>query len=76
VSSANVSAPVATWTSLTSGVLGADGTFSFTDNGAAAAQARFYRLSTVTRPSKKVNERKKSRGAVLIFSAGLFSSRT
>jgi len=45
-SSANVSAPLATWTSLTSGVLGADGTFSFTDNGAAAAQVRFYRLST------------------------------
>jgi hypothetical protein len=46
LSSANVSAPLATWTSLTSGVLSADGTFSFTDNGAAAVQARFYRLST------------------------------
>jgi len=46
LSSANVSAPIATWTSLTSGDLGADGTFSFTDNGAAAVNARFYRLST------------------------------
>jgi uncharacterized repeat protein (TIGR03803 family) len=46
LSSANVSAPIATWTSLTSGVLGTDGTFSFTDNGAAAVRARFYRLST------------------------------
>jgi hypothetical protein len=46
LSSANVSAPIATWTSLTSGVLGTDGTFSFTDNGAATVQARFYRLST------------------------------
>jgi len=45
LSSANVSAPLATWTSLTSGILGADGTFSFTDDGAAAVQARFYRLS-------------------------------
>src|SRR5204862_85856 len=45
LSSANVSAPLATWTSLTSGLLGPDGTFSFTDNGAAAVQARFYRLS-------------------------------
>jgi hypothetical protein len=45
LSSANVSAPIATWTPLTSGVLGADGTFSFTDNGAAAVPARFYRLS-------------------------------
>jgi uncharacterized repeat protein (TIGR03803 family) len=46
LSSADVSAPIATWTSLTSGVLDADGTFSFTDNGAAASQGRFYRLST------------------------------
>ena len=46
LASDDVSAPVATWTSLTSGNFSADGAFSFTDNGAATIQARFYRLST------------------------------
>jgi len=45
LSAANVSAPLAAWTSLTSGIFGADGTFSFVDNGAAVVQTRFYRLS-------------------------------
>jgi len=46
LASGNVSAPLAAWTSLTSGIFGADGTFSFADNAAATVQARFYRLST------------------------------
>jgi len=46
LASDDVSAPVATWTSLTSGNFGADGAFSFTDNGAATIKARFYRLSS------------------------------
>jgi uncharacterized repeat protein (TIGR03803 family) len=45
LASADVSTPLAAWTSLTSGVFGPDGVFSFTDNG-ATLKARFYRLST------------------------------
>jgi uncharacterized repeat protein (TIGR03803 family) len=40
------STPVASWTLLTNGVFAADGTFSYTDTGAIAAPARFYRVST------------------------------
>jgi hypothetical protein len=46
LASGDVSAPVATWTSLTSDSFNAEGAFSFTDNGAATIQARFYRLSS------------------------------
>jgi uncharacterized repeat protein (TIGR03803 family) len=46
LASADVSLPIAAWTSLTSGNFGADGAFSFTDNAAASRAARFYRLST------------------------------
>jgi len=51
----DVSAPVATWTSLTSGKLSADGAFSFTDNAAATIKARFLsaQLSVKTDLLKK-----------------------
>ena len=44
--STDPSAPVSFWTLLTTGIFAADGTFSFTDTGAANMAARFYRVST------------------------------
>jgi uncharacterized repeat protein (TIGR03803 family) len=44
--SSALSAPVGTWTELTNNVFTSDGSFSYTDTEAAAAPARFYRVST------------------------------
>src|SRR5262249_49317874 len=44
--SSDPSRPVASWTLLTNGIFTNDGTFSFTDTGAAALAVRFYRVST------------------------------
>ena len=44
--STDVSVPIESWTLLTNSVFAADGTFSFTDTGAAALPVRFYRVST------------------------------
>ena len=43
--SSDVTLPVASWTLLTNSAFAADGTFSYTDNGAVAMSARFYRVS-------------------------------
>jgi uncharacterized repeat protein (TIGR03803 family) len=45
LASSDVSLPLAFWTVLTNSTFAADGTFSFTDAGAAAMPARFYRVS-------------------------------
>jgi uncharacterized repeat protein (TIGR03803 family) len=44
--STDLSIPVVSWTLLTNSVFADDGTFSYTDTGAAAIPARFYWLST------------------------------
>jgi uncharacterized repeat protein (TIGR03803 family) len=44
--STDISRPIASWTLLTNSFFAADGTFSFTDTGAAAIPVRFYRVST------------------------------
>jgi hypothetical protein len=43
-SSANAATPAQSWTVLTNGSFGADGTYSYTDGSPAAVQG-FYRLS-------------------------------
>ena len=45
LASSDLSLPIASWTVLTNSVFAADGTFSFTDTGAVALPARFYRVS-------------------------------
>lgn len=44
--STDASKPIASWTLLTNNTFAPDGTFSFTDSGAAAIPTRFYRVST------------------------------
>ena len=46
LASTNLSLPIASWTSLTTGAFDTNGQFSFTDTTAATANARFYRIST------------------------------
>jgi uncharacterized repeat protein (TIGR03803 family) len=46
LTSTNISLPIASWTSLTTGVFDTNGQFSFTDTTAATAKMRFYRIST------------------------------
>jgi uncharacterized repeat protein (TIGR03803 family) len=46
LASTNISLPIASWTSLTTGTFDANGQFSFTDATAATASTRFYRIST------------------------------
>jgi hypothetical protein len=46
LASTNISLPIASWSSLTTGTFDTNGQFSFTDTTAATANARFYRIGT------------------------------
>jgi len=45
LASSDISLPITSWTSLTTGAFDSNGQFSFTDESAATVNARFYRIS-------------------------------